>query len=127
MATQTEMKEFLTQKVEPDLLFAWSSNDVEVEVQYSLAQVKITSLGRFASIEDDKDAFNKLMVETRSIEEDTIGGKVALADLITAWSTAKSMSKAEIEKKGDVVRGDRHQGAARPQGNLRSHCFGLQG
>ena len=61
--------------------------------------MKITSLGRFASIEDDKDAFKKLMVETCSIEEESIAGKFALADLITAWNTAKSMSKADIEKK----------------------------
>ena len=93
------MKTLLTQKVDPDLLHAWANNDVELEHQYALAMVKITTLGRFASIEDNKEAFKKLMAGTCRIDESTIPGKVAMADLLTAWQTAQTMAKAEIDKK----------------------------
>ena len=99
MASAAEMKTFLTQKVDPDLLFAWAQNDVEVEHQYALAKVKITTLGRFASIEDQKDDFKKLMKEACGVDETTTQGKVAMADLLTSWQTAQTMSKAEIDKK----------------------------
>ena len=47
MASAADMKIFLTQKVDPDLLHAWANNDVELEHQYALALVKITTLGRY--------------------------------------------------------------------------------
>ena len=99
------MKVFLTQSVDPDLLFAWSQNDVDLEHQFALAKVKITTLGRFASIEDQREPFKKLIRETCSLDDATVPGKVAMADLITAWQTAQNMSKAEIEKKSRAAVG----------------------
>ena len=99
------MKVFLTTSVDPDLLFAWSQNDVELEHQFALAKVKITTLGRFASIEDQRDPFKKLIKETCGIDDSTVPGKVAMADLITSWQTAQNMTKAEIEKKSHAAVG----------------------
>ena len=53
----------------------------------------------WGGIEDNKNAFKKLMKEACGIDEATIPGKVAMADLLTAWQTAQTMSKAEIDKK----------------------------
>ena len=55
MASADEMKVSSTKSVESDSRFAWAQNDVAIEHKNSLANVKITSLGRFASIEDERD------------------------------------------------------------------------
>ena len=100
MASISEMKNFIAEKVDADLAFLWQDKEVEVLHQYRLAKRRITSVSRFASLEEDLERFKQLMVKACEIPpDDEIAKAVTLADLVTAWTAAKSMDAAELEVK----------------------------
>ena len=103
MATLAEMKTFITERVESELLFIWGEKEVEVADQYKLAQARVTKLSRFAAIEDDREKFNALMVKLCAIDPESVDGRITLSDLVTCWETARSMNKAEIETKAQAT------------------------
>ena len=55
MASESEMKQLLSDKGESELLFMLGEKEVEIGDQFKLAQARVTKLSRFASIEDDRD------------------------------------------------------------------------
>ena len=100
MASTFEMKSFIAEKVQADLAFLWQDKDVELIHQYRLAQRKITTVSRFASLEEDLDRFKALTVKACEIPpEDDIAKAVTLADLVTAWQAARKLNAAELEVK----------------------------
>ena len=100
MASNSEMKSFVTEKVDADLAFLWQDKEVELLHQYRLAKRKITSVGRFASLEEYLERFKQLMVKACEIPpDDEIAKAVTLADLVTAWGAARSINTTELEVK----------------------------
>ena len=94
------MMTFVTEKVDADLAFLWQDKEIELIHQYRLAKRKITSVSRFASLEEDLERFKLLMVKACEIPpDDEIARAVTLADLVTAWSAARSLNAAELEVK----------------------------
>ena len=88
MASLAEMKTFISEKVESELLFIWGEKEVEVADQYKLAQARVTKLSRFASIEDDREKFKSLMVRLCGVDPESVDGRITLSDLVTCWGTA---------------------------------------
>ena len=100
MATVAEMKAVIAEKVDSDLAYIWADCDVDLVHQYRMTLKKITSLSRFASLEEDRERFKALMVKACSIDsEDEVVRAVTLADLVSAWEAARSMAKAELDQK----------------------------
>ena len=100
MATVAEMKAVIAEKVDSDLAYIWADCDVDLVHQYRMTLKKITSLSRFASLEEDRERFKALMVKACAIDsEDEVVRAVTLADLVTAWEAARSMAKAELDQK----------------------------
>ena len=84
VSTPAEMKALLASKVDYDLLFLWSECEVDVEHQVALAKVRITNIGRFAAIEESREPFKKLMMETCGLEAGTIETNAVISDFVTA-------------------------------------------
>ena len=83
MASAAETKAFVNSKVESDLLFIWNEKSLDVQYQYRLAERRITTLDRFAAIEEDRDKFKDLMITAcRLNRDDPIETAVILADLV---------------------------------------------
>ena len=84
MASAAEMKAFANSKVESDLLYIWNEKSLDIQYQYRLAERSITTLDRFAAIEEDREKFKELMVTAcRLPRDDPIEMAVILADLVT--------------------------------------------
>ena len=62
MATMAEMKEFVNLHVQSDLAYLWNEKVLDIKYQYNLAQRRITTLDRFAAIEEDREKFKELMI-----------------------------------------------------------------
>ena len=100
MATESEMKTYLSEKVASDLLFLWGESEISLSHQFKLAMKRVTSMSRFAAPEDDRDKFKDLMVRSLGIDfEDPLEGAVVVGDLVTAWESARGCAKAEIDRK----------------------------
>ena len=104
MATMTEMKEFVNANVQSDLAYLWNEKALDIQYQYRLAQRRITTLDRFAAIEEDREKLKELMIAACRLPRDVpIEMAVTLADLVTCWSAARSMTKAELEQKATAA------------------------
>ena len=100
MASVEQMRAFVQEKVESELSFIWDDLEVDIQYQYALAGQKITTLSRFGEIADDKEKFKKLMLSACAIPtEDELTTAVVLAELVTAWQTAKGLTAAAVEHK----------------------------
>ena len=100
MASVEQMRALVQEKVEPELAFIWDDLEIDIQYQFALAGKKITTLSRFGEIADDKDKFKKLMLAACGIPEgDELTAAVVLADLVTAWQTAKGLTAAAVEHK----------------------------
>ena len=82
MASVDEMKTFIAEKVEADLAFLWQDKEVELLHQYRLARRRITSVSRFASLEEDLERFKGLMVKACEIPLDD---EIARAVILLTW------------------------------------------
>ena len=63
VATPPEMKTYLAQNVNSDLLFLWSKSELSLEHQYKRSQKKVTTMSRFPSLEYDREKRKNLMIQ----------------------------------------------------------------
>ena len=104
MANTSEMKEFVNANVQSDLAYLWNERVLDIKYQYYLAQRRITTLDRFAAVEEDREKLKELIVAAcRLPRDDPIEMAVVLADLVTCWNAARSMTKAELEQKATAA------------------------
>ena len=84
-----------------ELIFLLSDNDVTIEHQYHLIKGGVTTIGRLAVLEDDREEFRKTAAELVKIDIRTGGAasKVVMTDIIQSWEAAKLVMKAELERK----------------------------
>ena len=65
--------------------------------------MRITNIGRFAAIEEEREPFKQLTGEICSLEEGTIETKVILSDFVTAWTSAKGRAATEVQRKAEAA------------------------
>ena len=87
-----------------ELIFLLSDNDVALEHQFNLVSGGVTTVGRLAVLEDDREEFRKTAAELAKINlrEGGAASKVIMTDIIQAWEAAKLVLKAELEQKAAV-------------------------
>ena len=88
-----------------ELIFLLSDNDVTIEHQYHLTKGGVTTIGRLAVLEDDREGFRKAAAGLAKIDIRTGGAasEVVMTDIIQLCEAAKLVMKAELERKASAA------------------------
>ena len=97
MADKAAMQALIKAQGDSDLVACLIDKRITLEVQYKLVKGGISTLGRLAGIEDDRDAFRKTIAEIAEIDpKDGVPAKLVLSDLVEAWHAATLLLKSEL-------------------------------
>ena len=85
-ADKAEMQAVIKARGDSDLVACLIDKRISLEVQFKPVRGGITTLGRLAGIEDNRDAFRKTIAEIAEIDpKDGAPAKLVLSDLVEAW------------------------------------------
>ena len=101
MANQDEMRRELAKLADADLIFMLSEHGIPLEVQHKMAKRGLKSIGRYAALEDKREAFRETIAAIAEIDvkDNPVDSKIMLSDLVQAWEAANHTVKAELESK----------------------------
>ena len=98
-----DMKQFVANTVESELRFIWQDKEVELEAQYLLTNARLTAISRFSEIEDEKEAFKNTISGICRLDLSTIGHQIVMSDIASAWTAARTLGQAEMDKNAATV------------------------
>ena len=99
------MRATLRSSAESDLIFLRGDKNIPLDIQFTLVTNGLNTLGRLATLEDEKAVFRKAVAELAEInlETATAKKKLVVSDHVQCWSAAKNFIEAENELKANAA------------------------
>eukprot|EP00974_Lingulodinium_polyedra_P017924 1737500-Lingulodinium_polyedra.AAC.1 len=120
MALTAEQQEAALAKAAPELAFLLNENDVAVEIQARIYHSGVTTLRRFANLEESKAGVRKVLDEQLEMRgADSMEMRRHIADVLGAWEAAGIQAKRENEVRAEK----RAEQLPRPLGGLEHRAM----